>query len=167
MQWFPRESSPITHATYSCDGQSIYVSFEDGSVGVLTASTLRLRCRINSTAYLPSNPRFLFFYLFIYLISSLGFLMSLSPLFRRLTIPKTLLVFSAWWCNFNSLRVYPLVIAAHPSEPDQFALGLTDGGIHVFEPLESEGKWGTSPPVENGAGPSTASGAAGSEQAQR
>ncbi|KAG6739989.1 hypothetical protein POTOM_057622 [Populus tomentosa] len=66
-----------------------------------------------------------------------------------------------------SLRVYPLVIAAHPSEPDQFALGLTDGGIHVLEPLESEGKWGTSPPVENGAGPSTASGAAGSEQAQR
>ncbi|KAJ6673234.1 TOPLESS-RELATED PROTEIN 1-LIKE ISOFORM X1 [Salix viminalis] len=121
-QWFPRESSPITHATYSCDSQSIYVSFEDGSVGVLTASTLRLRCRINSTAYLPSNP---------------------------------------------SLRVYPLVIAAHPSEPDQFALGLTDGGIHVFEPLEPEGKWGTSPPVENGAGPSTASGAAGSEQAQR
>ncbi|KAJ6759004.1 TOPLESS-RELATED PROTEIN 1-RELATED [Salix koriyanagi] len=121
-QWFPRESSPITHATYSCDSQSIYVSFEDGSVGVLTASTLRLRCRINSTAYLPSNP---------------------------------------------SLRVYPLVIAAHPSEPDQFALGLTDGGIHVFEPLEPEGKWGTSPPVENGAGPSTVSGAAGSEQAQR
>ncbi|KAL9339692.1 hypothetical protein Peur_068707 [Populus x canadensis] len=122
-QWFPREASgPITHATYSCDSQSIYVSFEDGSVGVLTASTLRLRCRINSTAYLPPNP---------------------------------------------SLRVYPLVIAAHPSEPDQFALGLTDGGIHVLEPLESEGKWGTSPPVENGAGPSTASGAAGSEQAQR
>ncbi|KAJ6863539.1 hypothetical protein NC652_040160 [Populus alba x Populus x berolinensis] len=122
-QWFPREASgPITHAAYSCDSQSIYVSFEDGSVGVLTASTLRLRCRINSTAYLPPNP---------------------------------------------SLRVYPLVIAAHPSEPDQFALGLTDGGIHVLEPLESEGKWGTSPPVENGAGPSTASGAAGSEQAQR
>ncbi|XP_011017798.1 PREDICTED: topless-related protein 4-like isoform X2 [Populus euphratica] len=122
-QWVPREASgPITHATYSCDSQSIYVSFEDGSVGVLTASTLRLRCRINSTAYLPPNP---------------------------------------------SLRVYPLVIAAHPSEPDQFALGLTDGGIHVLEPLESEGKWGTLPPVENGAGPSTASGAAGSEQAQR
>ena len=60
--------------------------------------------------------------------------------------------------------MYPLVIAAHPSEPDQFALGLTDGGIHVFEPLESEGKWGTSPPVENGAGPSAT---AGAEQAQR
>ncbi|XP_021616763.1 topless-related protein 4 isoform X2 [Manihot esculenta] len=122
-QWFPREATvPITYATYSCDSQSIYVSFEDGGVVVLTASTLRLRCRINPTAYLPPNP---------------------------------------------SLRVYPLVIAAHPSEPNQFALGLTDGGIHVLEPLETEGKWGTSPPVENGAGPSTTSGAAGSEQAQR
>ncbi|XP_057996293.1 topless-related protein 4 isoform X2 [Hevea brasiliensis] len=123
-QWFlPREATgPITHATFSCDSQSIYVSFEDGSVGVLTASTLSLRCRINATAYLPPNP---------------------------------------------SMRVYPLVIAAHPSEPNQFALGLTDGGVHVLEPLEMEGKWGTSPPVENGAGPSTTSVAAGSEQAQR
>jgi len=57
-QWVPREASgPITHATYSCDSQSIYVSFEDGSIGVLTASTLRLRCRINQTAYLNPNPR--------------------------------------------------------------------------------------------------------------
>lgn len=69
--------------------------------------------------------------------------------------------------DFNSLRVYPLVIAAHPSEPNQFALGLTDGGVHILEPLESEGKWGTSPPTENGAGPSTTSGAAGSDQPQR
>ncbi|PON63180.1 Topless-related protein [Parasponia andersonii] len=123
-QWFPREATgPITHATYSCDSLSIYVSFEDGSVGVLTASSLRLRCRINPTAYLPANP---------------------------------------------SLRVYPLVIAAHPTESNQFALGLTDGGVYVLEPLESEGKWGTSPPVENGAGPSTVSGAvAGSDQPQR
>ncbi|KAM7265097.1 hypothetical protein ACFE04_002780 [Oxalis oulophora] len=120
-QWFPRESSgPITHATYSCDSQSIYVSLEDGSIDVLTASSLRLRCRINPAAYLPSTP---------------------SP------------------------RAHPLVIAAHPSDPNQFALGLSDGGVHVLEPLESEGKWGISPPTDNGAGPSTASGAAtGSEQ---
>ncbi|CAL0307112.1 unnamed protein product [Lupinus luteus] len=123
-QWVPREASgPITHATYSCDSQSIYVSFEDGSVGVLTASNLRLRCRINQTAYLHPNP---------------------------------------------SVRVHPLVIAAHPSEPNQFALGLTDGGIHVLEPLESEGRWGSLPPSENGAaGPSTTSGANASEQTQR
>ncbi|XWS70724.1 hypothetical protein CRYUN_Cryun03dG0072000 [Craigia yunnanensis] len=122
-QWVPQEASgPITHATYSCDSQSIYASFEDGSVGVLTASTLRLRCRISPAAYLPPNP---------------------------------------------SLRVFPLVIAAHPSDPNQFALGLTDGGVHIVEPLESEGKWGTSPPVENGAGPSTTSGATGSEPPQR
>lgn len=69
--------------------------------------------------------------------------------------------------NFYSIRVYPLVIAAHPSESNQFALGLTDGGVHILEPLESEGKWGTSPPTENGAGPSTASGAGGSDQPQR
>nr|GEW41782.1 topless-related protein 4-like isoform X1 [Tanacetum cinerariifolium] len=110
-QWGPREvSGPITNATYSCDSQSIFVTFEDGSIDILTASTLRLRCRISSSAYLPSNP---------------------------------------------TTRVYPLVVTAHPSEPNQFALGLTDGGVCVIEPLESEGKWGTSAGPESVAGPST------------
>ncbi|XP_021899272.1 topless-related protein 4-like [Carica papaya] len=122
-QWIPLETSgPITHATYSCDGQSIFVSFENGNIDVLSAPALRLRCRINPSAYLPPNP---------------------------------------------SLRVYPLVIAAHPSDPNQFALGLTDGGVQILEPLDSEGKWGTSPPVENGAGPSSTADATASEQPQR
>ncbi|GAB4828259.1 Topless- protein 4 [Ancistrocladus abbreviatus] len=121
-QWVPQERGPITHATYSCDSQSIYVSFEDGSVSVLTASNLRLRCRINPSAYLSPNP---------------------------------------------SMRVYPVVIAAHPLEPTQFALGLTDGGVCVLEPLESEGQWGTPPPAENGAGTSTAAVATGTDQPQR
>ncbi len=73
----------------------------------------------------------------------------------------------------SSSNVQPLVIAAHPQEPNQFALGLSDGGVHVFEPLESEGKWGVLPPVENGSAssvpmPATPSvGASGSDQAQR
>lgn len=68
--------------------------------------------------------------------------------------------------------MYPLVVAAHPLEPNQFALGLTDGGVHVFEPLEAEGKWGVPPPVENGSGSgmspaSTIGGASVSDQPQR
>ncbi|KAK2974417.1 hypothetical protein RJ640_021273 [Escallonia rubra] len=122
-QWISWESSgSITDATYSCDSQSIYACFEDGSVCILTATALRLRCRINPSAYLPSTP---------------------------------------------SSRVYPLVIAAHPTESNQFALGLTDGGVHVLEPLESEGKWGIMPPVENGAGPSANPAAASSDQPSR
>lgn len=46
--------------------------------------------------------------------------------------------------------MYPLVIAAHPQEPNQLAVGLTDGAVKVIEPLESEGKWGTSLPVDHG-----------------
>ncbi|MBA0598553.1 hypothetical protein Gorai_008310, partial [Gossypium raimondii] len=126
-QWVPRDSSaPITHATFSCDSQLVYASFLDASVCVFTAANLRLRCRINPSAYLPTN------------ISS---------------------------------NVHPLVIAAHPSEPNEFALGLSDGGVHVFEPLESENKWGVPPPVENGSASSMTAtpsvGAPGSEQAQR
>ena len=45
---------------------------------------------------------------------------------------------------------HPLVIATHPQEPFQFAVGLSDGAIKVVEPTESEGKWGVSPPVDNG-----------------
>jgi len=39
--------------------------------------------------------------------------------------------------------VYPLVIVAHPKKPNQFAMGLSDGGVQVIEPLKSEGEWGT------------------------
>lgn len=58
-------------------------------------------------------------------------------------------------------RVYPLVIAAHPSEPNQFAIGLTDGGVHVIEPPESGGSWcvAPAPPLESGVGPSVNSAA--------
>nr|GMD24526.1 topless-related protein 3 isoform X3 [Ipomoea batatas] len=44
--------------------------------------------------------------------------------------------------------VYAVVIAAHPQEPNQLAIGLTDGSIKVIEPLESEGEWGISPPID-------------------
>ncbi|XP_058754345.1 topless-related protein 3-like [Vicia villosa] len=50
----------------------------------------------------------------------------------------------------RSQAVYPLVIAAHPLEPNQFAVGLSDGSVKVIEPSESEGKWGSSPPMDNG-----------------
>ncbi|GKV31989.1 hypothetical protein SLEP1_g40635 [Rubroshorea leprosula] len=50
----------------------------------------------------------------------------------------------------GSQAVYPLVVAAHPQDPNQFAIGLTDGSVKVMEPTESEGKWGVSPPIDNG-----------------
>eukprot|EP00252_Welwitschia_mirabilis_P014885 TRINITY_DN3294_c0_g1_i12.p1 TRINITY_DN3294_c0_g1~~TRINITY_DN3294_c0_g1_i12.p1 ORF type:complete len:1122 (-),score=243.87 TRINITY_DN3294_c0_g1_i12:562-3927(-) len=111
-QWVPHDSlsSPISNATYSCDSQIIYASFCDGSVGVFHAESLKLRCRIAPSSYLPANVS----------------------------------------------NVHPLVVAAHPSEPIQFALGLSDGSVIVLEPLESEGKWGSTPPSENGAASSLA-----------
>jgi len=71
----------------------------------------------------------------------------------------------------SNSNVHPLVIAAHPQEPNMFAVGLSDGGVHIFEPLESEGKWGVAPPAENGSasGAPTAPsvGASASDQPQR
>lgn len=68
-------------------------------------------------------------------------------------------------------NVQPLVIAAHPQEPNQFAVGLSDGVVHVVEPLESEGKWGVPPPSENGSASNVAGAAssvrASSDEAQR
>ncbi|CDP08434.1 unnamed protein product [Coffea canephora] len=37
-----------------------------------------------------------------------------------------------------NLVLHPLVIVAHPSDPSQFAVGLTDGGVYAIEPPESE-----------------------------
>ncbi|CAM8878616.1 unnamed protein product [Rhodiola kirilowii] len=126
-QWVPRENAaPISHATFSCDSQLVYAGFLDATVCVFGASDLKLRCRINPTAYLPAN------------VSS-------------------------------SSGAHPVVIAAHPQEPNQFALGLSDGGVHVFEPLESENKWGVPPPAENGSSSSipVAAGTPGTDQQKR
>jgi hypothetical protein len=46
-----------------------------------------------------------------------------------------------------------MVVAAHPSEPNQIALGMSDGSVHVMEPLESDTKWGPSPAQDNGSHP--------------
>ncbi|CAD5173147.1 unnamed protein product [Musa acuminata subsp. malaccensis] len=50
----------------------------------------------------------------------------------------------------SSGPVYPMVIAAHPSEPNQIALGMSDGAVHVVEPSDVDSKWGAAPPQENG-----------------
>lgn len=62
-------------------------------------------------------------------------------------------------CEVNEIRknvtiyiiarpnTYPVVVAAHPSQPTQFAIGMTDGGVQIFEPLPSDGQWGRSSPL--------------------
>ncbi|PIA58831.1 hypothetical protein AQUCO_00500636v1 [Aquilegia coerulea] len=106
FSWSPRDalSAPVSSAIYSCDGLLVYVGFGDGAVGVFDVDSLRLRCRIAPSAYLPHSS--------------------------------------------SSSTVYPLVIAAHPSEPNQIALGMNDGFVHVLEP--SDAKWGSPVPQDNG-----------------
>ncbi|KAI3786010.1 hypothetical protein L1987_45137 [Smallanthus sonchifolius] len=112
LQWFPRPTGgSIADAVYSCDGESVFVCIEDGSVNILAANHLKLKCRINYAAYMPSKR--------------------------------------------SAIRVCPNAIAAHPSDPSQLAVGLSDGGVYVLEPLESDKQWGGDPSSETSAGPST------------
>ncbi|KAG8382080.1 hypothetical protein BUALT_Bualt05G0039300 [Buddleja alternifolia] len=60
----------------------------------------------------------------------------------------------------NGSNAYPVVIAAHPSDPNQFALGMSDGAVHVIEPSDAETKWGGSTSHDNGALPSVPSSSA-------
>ncbi|KAM4076899.1 hypothetical protein ACJW30_12G099300 [Castanea mollissima] len=113
--WYPKDTlpAPISSAIYSCDGLLVYASFYDGAVGVFDADSLRIRCRIAPSAYIPS--------------------------------------FSV------SNSASPLVIAAHPSEPNQIALGMSDGTVHVVEPIDVEQKWGGPSSHDNGSIPSNSS----------
>ncbi|KAG2700912.1 hypothetical protein I3843_06G018900 [Carya illinoinensis] len=122
--WSAKDTNiaPISSAIYSCDGILVYASFYDGAVGVFDADSLRIRCRIVPSAYIP---------------------------------------FSAASTN----PVYPLVIAAHPSEPNQIALGMSDGAVHVVEPLDVEQKWGGQSCQDNGSIPSNSSNPSPSGQA--
>ncbi|KAF7104952.1 hypothetical protein CFC21_105814 [Triticum aestivum] len=110
--WNPRDAlpAPVSSAIYSCDGLLVYAGFCDGAIGVFEAGSLRLRCRIVLSAYVPSS------------ISSGG-------------------------------SVYPMVVAAHPLEPNQIAVGMSDGEVHVLEPLKADRKWGVAHPQDNGAHP--------------
>ncbi|KAF5936254.1 hypothetical protein HYC85_027383 [Camellia sinensis] len=56
--------------------------------------------------------------------------------------PRCLINSAAYLPSNTSHVIYPLVVATNPNEPNQFALGLTDGTVHVYEPLESDSKWG-------------------------
>ncbi|KAK7246353.1 hypothetical protein RIF29_41220 [Crotalaria pallida] len=127
-QWVPQDGLPssISSATYSCTSQLVYAAFTDGNIGVFDADSLRLRCRIASSAYLHQT----------------------SP---------------------NSQNVYPVVVAAHPQEPNQFAVGLSDGSIKVIEPepIESEGRWGVQAPADRTASPSITNNPAPPQPLQR
>ncbi|KAL9675098.1 hypothetical protein QQ045_003298 [Rhodiola kirilowii] len=113
-KWVPQDTgSLITHAAYSCDGESIFVAFENRCVEILTSSTLELKCRINPEAYIPPVKQ--------------------------------------WE------KTYPVVVAAHPLDPNQFALGLSNDMVAVLEPLEEDGMWGMTR-VESKAGPSASLG---------
>ncbi|XP_006405207.2 topless-related protein 4 isoform X2 [Eutrema salsugineum] len=61
MQWLPNESdTSITSATYSSDGEIIYVGFRSGSLKILDSKTFSTICRVNLTAItqpIPSNIR--------------------------------------------------------------------------------------------------------------
>ncbi|CAM8905476.1 unnamed protein product [Rhodiola kirilowii] len=111
-RWVPQDASSITHAAYSCDGESIFVAFENGNVQILTSSTLELKCIIKPASYIPP---------------------------------------------VRSHTAFPVVVAAHPLDPNQFALGLSDGVVAVLEPLEEDGMWGM-PRVESQSGPSASPG---------
>ncbi|XP_022892695.1 protein TPR3-like isoform X3 [Olea europaea var. sylvestris] len=56
---------------------------------------------------------------------------------------------SAYLPQHIRTRVYPLVVAAHPQKANQFALGLSDGGVVIIEPMESESTWTAPLQIEN------------------
>ncbi|CAK7340123.1 unnamed protein product [Dovyalis caffra] len=103
IDWSPQDTlaAPISSAIYSSDGSLVYTGFCDGAIGVFDADSLRIRCRIAPSAYMPSHVA--------------------------------------------GNIAYPFVIAAHPSEPNQIALGMSDGAVHVVEPSDVEMKWGVHP----------------------
>ncbi|KAG6397162.1 hypothetical protein SASPL_143327 [Salvia splendens] len=67
---------------------------------------------------------------------------------------------SAYLPSASNENPFPVVIAAHPTDPNQFALGMSDGAVHVIEPSDAETKWGGSTSHDNGGMPSIPSSSA-------
>lgn len=147
MQWVSDSSVPISHATFSCDSQTVYASFVDGTIGIFDASVLALRCQIKPSAYLPADIRYtLLHYLVTSSFSRSSCISFLGFPHRKFQVSSNIFFFPA--VASCSYTVYPLVIAAHPQKPTQFAVGLSNGEVHVLEPLEPEGTWGILPMVK-------------------
>lgn len=49
----------------------------------------------------------------------------------------------------SNTNPFPIVIAAHPIDPNQYALGMSDGAVHVIEPSNAETKWAGSTSHDN------------------
>jgi hypothetical protein len=106
MQWSPRDAlpAPISSAIYSCDGLLVYATFCDGAVGVFEAESLRLRCRIGPSSYIPPSIVPPYVYQLHYFIQAVlstnvsasyqcsGCCFSLDP-----SYPTVLDVFTHWW----------------------------------------------------------------------
>ncbi|XP_068484124.1 topless-related protein 1-like isoform X1 [Phaseolus vulgaris] len=54
-QWVPQVAVVISQATFSSDGQAVYVSFVDGNVAILDTLKFQIRCRINLSTYLSTT----------------------------------------------------------------------------------------------------------------
>ncbi|XP_024023610.1 topless-related protein 1 [Morus notabilis] len=79
-----------------------------------------------------------------------GFLDGSITIFDALVLKQQCRIHPSAYLPANiSSTVCPVVIAAHPQKPTQFAVGLANGEIYVLEPPDPEGKWGFGPLVEN------------------
>ncbi|XP_023729320.1 protein TOPLESS-RELATED PROTEIN 2 isoform X2 [Lactuca sativa] len=63
---------------------------------------------------------------------------------EKLTLPVSIASQLLTLINQSYRRAYPAVIASHPSDPNQFALVMSDGSVHVIEPADADPKWGGS-----------------------
>ncbi|KAJ0078609.1 hypothetical protein Patl1_24409 [Pistacia atlantica] len=116
-QWSPKDTlpAPISSAIYSCDGLLVYAGF-------VTVSGPFIRRILNIQLFCINQFR-CFKAFFVY------------SLYQNV---------EAHQIN-HSLTMYILQqhyhIAAHPSEPNQIGLGMSDGAVHVVEPSDAELKW--------------------------
>jgi hypothetical protein len=132
MQWSPRDAlpSPISSAVYTSDGLLVYAGFRDGAIGIFEAESLRLRCRIAASAYIPSSVS-------RYVQSPTVSVESGAIL---ILVANNILLLLPSGCIFISSGggvVYPMAVSVYPwLNPNQIALGMSDGAVHVLEPLE-------------------------------
>ncbi|KAL0348057.1 UNVERIFIED_CONTAM: Topless-related protein 3 [Sesamum angustifolium] len=146
-QWVPQDtlSAPISCAAYSCNSQLVFASFCDGNIGIFDADTLRLRCRVAPSAYLSQAV------LNGVKTSQHVYLENFYPNRLDAFCLKDFLKFSSHHgLKFSKPSCIPGGCGSTPQEPNQCAVGLTDGSVKVIEPTESESKWGVSPPADNG-----------------
>eukprot|EP00253_Pinus_taeda_P023572 PITA_23572 len=131
-----RFPSPLAVKTVQFNNinQAQLLVVQESQIAIYDASELECLCHWTPREPMPAHISCATFSCDGLLVYASFFDGSIGVFGSELLRPRCRIAPPAFIPDTGSGHIYPLVIAANPHVPNQIAVGLTDGGVHVIEP---------------------------------